>query len=674
MFIIFFAIFIFTAGVFTSEFNLLDQTYYDLNNAKEIFGHFIVKFEKEYDERNEYRFEVFKENLEKVNKWNTQGMGKFGINQFSDMTFDEFAQTYLCFNGNVSMDGVKFKSTGIEAPASVDWRNNGYVTSVKDQSPCGSCYCFSAIGKNNGVNTEIEKRDVVAYLQNENLKKDYAKNHNTQAFSLSPQQGLDCETTGTCDGGWPHKVMQALANEGGSMREEDYPYEGAKAQCRTQKNKIAVTVSGGNQVFVSSEDELKETVANHGPTSIAICANDEFKSYMGGVYSPRNGCSNINHAVLAVGYGNDGTNDYWIIKNQWGLQWGEQGYMRLVMGQRASECNEKQQYVIMSFLTICLVSCAITTVLANFDLLNQKYYDLDQAEEIFQQFIEKYDKSYEGYEYNTRFEIFKESLKEINELNEEDDDATFRITSLSDITEEELINVYTGVSGNMTTEEFDFESYVEAPEELDYRKNGYVTDVKNQKQCGSCYVFSAIGNIEGQYAKKHGKLLDLSEQQGLDCDKADHGCRGGHVHHVFNALKREGGSMLQQDYPYKAVQGQCSTKRNKVAVKVVGGGRLRVRGEEALKTALANHGPLSVYMFTAPEMRNLGKGVYKPRRCDSGLHAVTLIGYGKEGSTNYWLIKNSWGKQWGDQGYFRMVMGQRACGIGLIYTACAKVA
>ncbi|CAG4972976.1 unnamed protein product [Colias eurytheme] len=328
----------------------------------------------------------------------------------------------------------------------------------------------------------------------------------------------------------------------------------------------------------------------------------------------------------------------------------------------------------MSLLTICLVSCAITSVFANFDLLDQKYYDLDQAEEIFQQFIEKYDKLYEGNEYNTRFEIFKESLKEINELNEEDDDATFRVTSLSDISEEELLNVYTGVSGNMTTEEYDFESYVEAPEELDYRKNGYVTDVKNQKQCGSCYVFSAIGNIEGQYAKKHGKLLDLSEQQGLDCDKADHGCRGGHVHHVFNALKRQGGSMLQQDYPYKAVQGQCSTKRDKVAVKVVGGGRLRVRGEEALKKALANHGPLSVYMFTAPEMRNLGKGVFKPRRCDSGLHAVTLIGYGKEGSTNYWLIKNSWGKQWGDQGHFRLVMGQRACGIGLIYTACAKVA
>ncbi|CAG4972972.1 unnamed protein product [Colias eurytheme] len=316
MFIIFVALFTFVTGVFTSEFNLLDQTYYDLNNAKEIFGQFIVKFEKEYDERNEYRFEVFKENLEKVNKWNTQGIGRFGINQFSDMTFEEFSQTYLCFNGNVSMDdGVEFKSTGIEAPASVDWRNNGYVTSVKDQSPCGSCYCFSAIG-------DIEGQ--------------YAKNHNTQAFSLSPQQGLDCETTGTCQGGWPHKVMQALANEGGSMREEDYPYEGAKAQCRTQRNKIAVTVTGGNQVFVSSEDELKETVANHGPTSIAICANDEFQSYMGGVYSPRNGCSNINHAVLAVGYGNDGTNDYWIIKNQWGTQWGEQGYMRLVMGQRAS--------------------------------------------------------------------------------------------------------------------------------------------------------------------------------------------------------------------------------------------------------------------------------------------------------------------------------------------------
>ncbi|CAG4972964.1 unnamed protein product [Colias eurytheme] len=238
----------------------------------------------------------------------------FGINAFTDLTFEEFSKFYLGFNANnITGEGTVYKPTGIEAPDTLDWRDSGYVSPVKNQQSCGSCYAFSAIG---------------------NIGQ-YAKNHNTQAFSLSVQQGLDCESQGSCHGGLSHYVFKALAEQGGSMREEDYPYEDAKGQCRTQKDKIAVKVTGGDQLFVSGEDDLKEAVASHGPLSIAICTDSQFHAYVGGVYRPSTPCMQYNHATLLVGYGNDGRDNYWLIKNSWGADWGEQGYIKLVRGESA---------------------------------------------------------------------------------------------------------------------------------------------------------------------------------------------------------------------------------------------------------------------------------------------------------------------------------------------------
>ncbi|XP_045511041.1 cathepsin L-like proteinase [Colias croceus] len=240
----------------------------------------------------------------------------FGINAFTDLTFEEFSQFYLGFNTkNISGDGIVYKPTGIEALDTLDWRDSGYVSSVKYQKSCGSCFVFSAIG---------------------NIEGQYAKNHNTQAFSLSVQQGLDCVSQGNCErGGFTHDVYQALADQGGSMREEDYPYENEKAQCRTQKDKIAVKVTGGSQISVSDEDDLKEALASHGPLSASVCVDDQFKAYTGGVFRPSSPCNQHNHATLLVGYGNDGHDNYWIIKNSWDTIWGEQGYIRLVRGESA---------------------------------------------------------------------------------------------------------------------------------------------------------------------------------------------------------------------------------------------------------------------------------------------------------------------------------------------------
>ncbi|CAK1549630.1 unnamed protein product [Leptosia nina] len=306
--------------VLTSDYTLLNADYYNLDQAGEIFDQFLIKYNKKYEDRitATKRFETFKENLKKINEWNKEGDTTIhGVNEFTDMTFDEFSKCYLGFNGKlVSKDAVKYEPSGIEAPASMDWRSYGYVTEVKSQQSCGSCFAFSAIG---------------------NIEGQYAKAHGARAFSLSNQQAFDCSSAANCEtGGLPHEVFQALTTQGGSMREQDYPYEAVKGQCRTDRSKIAVKVTGGQQLGVAGEDGLKDAVASYGPLSIAICADAELQTLRGGqVYKPKQPCNTANHAVLLVGYGNEGGADFWLIKNSWGYSFGDQGYFRLIRGQMA---------------------------------------------------------------------------------------------------------------------------------------------------------------------------------------------------------------------------------------------------------------------------------------------------------------------------------------------------
>ncbi|CAF4871387.1 unnamed protein product [Pieris macdunnoughi] len=301
--------------VLTSEYSLLDQDYYDLDQAPEIYKQFLQKYNKE---SSSDRFEIFKENLRKINKYKeNSSQNSYGINHFTDLTFEEMSECYLGFNGNfTSGDVIEYKPSGEKLPTELDWRTNGYVTEVKDQMNCGSCFAFSAVG---------------------NIEGQYAKAHSTTAISLSNQQAFDCSSTPDCkQGGVPHNVFLALAQQGGSMTEADYPYEQVKGQCRTDKSKIAVTVTGGSQLGVNDEDSLQDALANYGPLSIAICSNDQLKQQRGNsIFTPTVSCPSNNHAVLLVGYGKDGETEFWIIKNSWGVSWADQGYIRLIKGRQA---------------------------------------------------------------------------------------------------------------------------------------------------------------------------------------------------------------------------------------------------------------------------------------------------------------------------------------------------
>ncbi|KAL3968820.1 proline-rich protein PRCC [Sarotherodon galilaeus] len=206
------------------------------------------------------------------------------------------------------------------------------------------------------------------------------------------------------------------------------------------------------------------------------------------------------------------------------------------------------------------------------------------------------------------------------------------------------------------------------PKTVDWRKKGYVTKVKNQKECGSCWAFSATGALEGQHFRKTGKLVSLSEQQLVDCSRrfGNHGCNGGWMNSAFQYIRYNGGLDTAVSYPYKAKEGLCHYNPNSVGVKC--NGYVNVSpGEAALKWAVATIGPISIAMDASHESFQLYQsGVYDEHRCSKKhvTHAMLVVGYGTEGGHDYWLVKNSWGRQWGERGYIKMARNKgNQCGI-----------
>ncbi|XP_010274464.1 PREDICTED: zingipain-2-like [Nelumbo nucifera] len=297
-----------------------------------LFERWIEKHEKVYtsSEEKEKRFKIFQSNLAYVIDWNSKRKPsdhRVGLNQFSDMSFDEFSEIYLS-KLNLEEDILEARAETVNLtcsyPSSVDWRNKGVVTPIKNQGSCGSCWAFSATGAMEGINAKVTKKLV----------------------SLSEQQLVDCDKKNNgCASGSYDRAFQWVIKNKGIATEAQYPYLGRKATCRTKVNK-AVTIDGYKRV-ARNEKSLLGAVAQQ-PVSAGILVLKDFAMFRGsGIYKGRNCPTNsynttANHAVLIVGYGTskDGT-DYWIVKNSWGTKWGNSGYVKIARNHklRNGVCN-----------------------------------------------------------------------------------------------------------------------------------------------------------------------------------------------------------------------------------------------------------------------------------------------------------------------------------------------
>lgn len=192
-------------------------------------------------------------------------------------------------------------------------------------------------------------------------------------------------------------------------------------------------------------------------------------------------------------------------------------------------------------------------------------------------------------------------------------------------------------------------------ESVDWRKSFKVSSVKNQGDCGSCWAFSSVGAVESAWAIKHNTLYNLSEQELIDCSSKNNGCEGGSMVKAFQYII-DNGLCSNLSYPYTAEDGQCNNTC-KSLVKISNYSDVIQNNEEMLMRAV-QHQPVSVAIQANKRSFQMYKsGVYSDPDCGFELdHGVLLIGYGYDKTYNmdYWIIKNSWSKSWGENGYIRI--------------------
>ncbi|KAI1886228.1 hypothetical protein AGOR_G00211830 [Albula goreensis] len=219
------------------------------------------------------------------------------------------------------------------------------------------------------------------------------------------------------------------------------------------------------------------------------------------------------------------------------------------------------------------------------------------------------------------------------------------------------------------------------PEQVDWRKQGYVTPVKDQGTCNSCWAFSSTGALEGQMFKKTRRLVSLSEQNLIDCSRCygNRGCEGGLMDNAFRYIRDKGGIASESSYPYTAEDTMLCRYSESQRAASCKGYKILPEGENALRKALVYVGPISVSVNSSLHtFKFYESGIYFHRKCSkSPDHALLAVGYGKsidEPDTSsrakhpykFWILKNSWGTRWGEGGYMRLARDRRNhCGIGI---------
>lgn len=303
--IFYFCSLIFTITSTSISAHILDKNVIEFNN-------FVIQHDKHYtDEESVLKFEIFKNNIEKIDKHNSENEDwKMSINKFADLTSDEFKEMYI--NGykkpkyGLLRKQIKIDYSVDDLPSEIDWTLKGAVTEVKDQGQCGSCWAFSTTGSVEGA----------YFLSTGKL------------VSFSEQQLVDCAGSygnQGCNGGLMEYGFKYI-EDSGICAEQEYGYKAVDGKCA--KCTTITKIESFIDVTPNNEKALQMAVSLQ-PISIAIEADQlMFQFYKSGVFTSTCG-TKLDHGVLIVGYGTLNGVDYWKVKNSWGATWGDKGYILL---------------------------------------------------------------------------------------------------------------------------------------------------------------------------------------------------------------------------------------------------------------------------------------------------------------------------------------------------------